>query len=79
MKEHKLETVEDIAALITRENYQNMMLDIANCFYFYLEAKEITPDVKLKAILWKDDRNVGLSGISFVDKDGKQIKRNKFK
>ena len=79
MKEHKLETVEDIAALITRENYQNMMLDIANCFYFYLEAKEITPDVTLKAILWKDDRNVGLSGISFVDKDGKQIKRNKFK
>ena len=60
MKAHELETIEDICRLITRDNFENLMIDLNKVFAFHLRLKEsLTKEeydsLKDFSVEWKDD------------------------
>lgn len=77
-KVYKLNTIEDISKVITKENFERMMMDIASSFQFYLQIKDKEPEIALKYLTWKDDNLTGLSAVSFLDMNGKEFKKIKF-
>jgi len=76
-KIHKLNTIEDIANVLTEENYLCLMLDLASAFKYCLEVKKRNDKFKLKFIEWKDDNKVEMRHVKLIDTDGKQISKIK--
>ena len=77
---HELKTIEDICKIATSENFERLMLDLADCVAFNIQLKKQLPekeysDLKMNSIIWKDDNVFGMTSIR-LNGEEIQIKRN---
>ena len=73
-KTHTLKTIEDMCRIVTKENYERLVMDMAACIGFHIKLKkELTKKeylaLKFEAILWKNDGIMGMTSFKFNDKE----------
>ena len=78
-KIHKLKTIEDICQIVTEENFERLVMDMADCIGFHIKLKrELTKKqyakLKFDGILWKDD---GVMGMTTLKLNGDEIQIKK--
>lgn len=69
-KQYKIETIEDISNVVTKENFENFMIDFLSLINKVVEVKELIkektgeyPEGLMKDFIWVDDDIRGVSKI----------------
>jgi hypothetical protein len=68
MKVHKINTIQDLANVVTKDNYEALLEDIAHSLAFYVKLKKdigirAFRKLKIGEMEWKDD---GIRGVTHV-------------
>jgi len=71
---HRIWNIEDLARLVTRENFESLIEDIGHCLVFYIRLKEQMSseeflNMKIGPIRWKDDNIRGLTHVYYNDEE----------
>lgn len=74
--EHQIVTIEDVFNVVNEENFERFMIDFMLFVHQIGKVKEKHPDVKIQAMLWKDD---GVNEITGCSINGDTIIFNKTK
>jgi hypothetical protein len=67
-KTHELKTIEDVCKIATSENFERLILDLADCVAFNIQLKKQLSekeysDLKMNSIIWKDDNIKGMTSL----------------
>jgi hypothetical protein len=78
-KVHELKTIEDMCRIVTEDNFERLVMDMADCIGFHIKLKrELTKkeysELKFESILWKDD---GVMGMTSLKLNGNEIQIKK--
>jgi cobalamin biosynthesis protein CbiD len=78
-KVHELKTIEDMCRIVTEENFERLIMEMADCIGFHIKLKrELTKkeysELKVGSILWKDDGVIGMTSLKF---NGEEIQIKK--
>jgi hypothetical protein len=76
---HEIVTIQDMCRLVTEENFERLIMDMADCVGFHIKLKrelseEEYSQLKFESILWKDD---GVMGITSIMINGKELQIKK--
>jgi hypothetical protein len=76
---HEIVTIQDMCKLATEENFERLIMDMADCVGFHIKLKrelseEEYSQLKFESILWKDD---GVMGITSIMINGKELQIKK--
>jgi len=76
---HEIVTIEDMCRLVTEENFERLIMDMADCVGFHIKLKrelseEEYSQLKFESILWKDD---GVMGMTSIMINGKELQIKK--
>ena len=73
-KIHTLKTIDDMCRIVTDENYERLVMDMAACIGFHIKLKkELTKKeylaLKFEAILFKNDGHIGMTSLKLNSKE----------
>jgi hypothetical protein len=76
---HEIVTIQDMCRLVTEENFERLIMDMADCVGFHIKLKrelseEEYSQLKFESILWKDD---GVMGMTSIMINGKELQIKK--
>jgi hypothetical protein len=70
-KQYKIETIEDISNVVTKENFENFMIDFLSVINKVVEIKEFVkektgeyPEGLMKDFIWIDDEIRGIKKLT---------------
>jgi hypothetical protein len=76
---HEIVTIQDMCRLVTEDNFERLIMDMADCVGFHIKLKktlseEQYSELKFESILWKDD---GVMGMTSIMINGKELQIKK--